>query len=607
MATTQAVSAGLQTIALDLIAPNPLNPRKHFEKGPLAELAESIKVHGVRQPILVRPSGKAFQLVVGERRWRASKLAGKADIPAIVDPQLDDRQALEIMVIENLQREDVHPLDEALGYQVLMESRCMQCQADPGYHKPSCPRVGETVQEVSAESIAAKVGKSVSYVYQRLKLLALIPAAREGFQTGRITAGHAVLIARLMPADQVKALGACFSIYSDALKEFKDHDPQNLQFGMIVAEEEDFPHGLMPEKALRDWIQENVNLRLKDVPWDLEDAKLVSAAGPCTTCLKRSTSNPALFAELAVKGEDTCFDAACYKAKRDAFVKITLKSNQKEAKQESKEPILQISEKPCYMAPTENTSVYRAGQWLPAAKGSCDFDRPAMIVKGENAGAIKHVCIDPKCKVHKHNFDSASRSSSQGRTDYDAQHYQDHKKRIRDKKHLIARAALAKDIVAKIGAKLDEEILRQVAAVMSDRQDSMGFLLGDPKLNIQKEIEKAKGARLNQLIVAGLLEEDLNHWADNAKSRARLVEFGKQVGLKNPKSVLDQQDDRLAKAKACRGCGCTEEAACEYWDGNKHVHCHWVKGEENLCSNPDCVKHATKSQTSAKAAKAGKK
>ncbi len=194
--TTQAVPlAGLQTIPLSAITPNPLNPRKHFDKDALNELAESIKTHGVRQPILVRPKGKdKFEIVCGERRFRASKLAGKADVPAIVDPDLSDGQALEISILENLQRQDVHPLEEAMGYKALMDM-----SKDPAAAQ-------------TADAIAAKVGKSIGYVYARLKLLALIPAGREAFLSGRITAGHAVLIARLQPKDQVKAIGACFNM-----------------------------------------------------------------------------------------------------------------------------------------------------------------------------------------------------------------------------------------------------------------------------------------------------------------------------------------------------------------------------------------------------------
>jgi ParB family transcriptional regulator, chromosome partitioning protein len=421
--TTATISAGLQTLPLDQITENPFNPRKHFEKAPLQELADSIKVHGVRQPVLVRPMGKGFQLVVGARRLRASKLAGKADIPAIIDPELDDRSALEIMVIENLQREDVHPLDEALGYQALMEHRCYECKADAGFHRLDCPKAGELTPEITVESIAAKVGKSIGYVYARMKLLAMIPAAREAFQAGSITAGHAVLVARLQPKDQVYAIRACFDAHlsnfnRDLLKKL---DPQKAKFYDIVNDEPtDSMLALMPEKGLREWIQDNVNLRLKDVPWDLADAKLFPEAGACATCEKRSASNPALFAELAVKGEDTCFDAACYGKKREAFVKLQIKEDKKrvdkmtsfpgvDAGEKQVDRIRQISEQTAYTAPTPDQRVLKSGQWLPAKKkGECPSAEEALIVNGENAGVKKLVCCNGACKVHKHHFRSDS-------------------------------------------------------------------------------------------------------------------------------------------------------------------------------------------------------
>jgi ParB family chromosome partitioning protein len=153
----------LQSVPLAAISPNPNNPRKHFDQIGLKELADSIKVHGVRQPVLLRPNGGPgkFQLVCGERRWRASKIAGKPEIPAIVDPTLTDQQALEIGVLENLQREGVHPLDEAMGYEALLKMP------------------GEKGVKVTVEALAAKVAKSVAYVYARCKLLALVPAGRE--------------------------------------------------------------------------------------------------------------------------------------------------------------------------------------------------------------------------------------------------------------------------------------------------------------------------------------------------------------------------------------------------------------------------------------------
>jgi ParB family chromosome partitioning protein len=395
---TKSIPTGLQTIPLASIIPNVNNPRKHFDQAALKELAKSIESHGVRQPILVRPDlfePTNYELIVGERRWRASKLAGKKDIPAIVDV-LSDREALEVMVIENQQRQDVSPLEEARGYQALMN-----LDADNG-------TAAHTV-----ESIAAKVGKSVGYVYARLKLIALIPAAAEALEHNHITPGHAVLIARLQPLDQVKALGKCLNWPFDSKVAF---EPQNGKFADL------FPKfvspsalSLLPEKALREWIQDNVNLRLKDAPWDLAHEFLIPDAGSCAKCPKRSGSNPALFAELTVKGEDTCFDPACFKQKREAFVQLQIDADKRKAREAAKggtienpdpkhEPLRQLSEQAGYSKPKPDQRVLKAGQWLPAKKGECDSVEQGLIVRGEHAGEKKLVCCNGTCKVHKHHL-----------------------------------------------------------------------------------------------------------------------------------------------------------------------------------------------------------
>lgn len=169
-------------IPLDQLHASKTNPRKHFDKDALAELASSVKSHGVMQPILVRPhpsrrpdevSEIAFEIVAGERRYRAAKLAGLASIPAIVR-ELTDVQTLEMQVIENLQRSDLHPLEEAEGYEQLMK-----------LHKQT------------ADELAVKVGKSKGYVYARIKLLALSPAARKAFYDGDLVPSVATFIARI--------------------------------------------------------------------------------------------------------------------------------------------------------------------------------------------------------------------------------------------------------------------------------------------------------------------------------------------------------------------------------------------------------------------------
>ena len=142
---------------MERITASKTNPRKIFDDAALADLAASIKKHGVAQPILLRPTHvdagiTFFEVVAGERRFRASKLAGKTTVPAIVR-NLSDAEALEIQVIENLQRQDLHPLEEAEGFEVLMREN--------GY---------------TADVMAEKTGKSKAYIYASLKLCALEPA-----------------------------------------------------------------------------------------------------------------------------------------------------------------------------------------------------------------------------------------------------------------------------------------------------------------------------------------------------------------------------------------------------------------------------------------------
>jgi ParB family chromosome partitioning protein len=140
-------SQGVRVIPLDRIEPNPEQPRMEFDEAALQELAASIREHGVLQPILVRPTGPArYQLVAGERRWRASHVAGLTTIPALID-EIDDDTALEISIIENLQREDLSPLDEAVMYDRMIHEH--------GY---------------SVRRLAQKLGKDKGYLENRLRL-----------------------------------------------------------------------------------------------------------------------------------------------------------------------------------------------------------------------------------------------------------------------------------------------------------------------------------------------------------------------------------------------------------------------------------------------------
>jgi ParB/RepB/Spo0J family partition protein len=161
-------STGVKVIPLDRIESNPEQPRLAFDETTLEELAASIREHGVLQPILVRPIGENhFQLIAGERRWRASKIASMASIPALVE-DIDDDTALEISIIENLQREDISPLDEAAMYDRMIK--------DHGY---------------SIRKLADKLGKDKGYLENRLRLADAPPEVRELVSLRKDTLSHA--------------------------------------------------------------------------------------------------------------------------------------------------------------------------------------------------------------------------------------------------------------------------------------------------------------------------------------------------------------------------------------------------------------------------------
>ena len=160
-------------------------PRKQFDPDALADLADSIREHGIIQPLTVRKLQSGYyQIIAGERRWRAARMAGLDQVPAIVI-EADDRKAMELAMIENLQREDLNPIEEAEGYRQLMEQ-----------------------YNLTQEETAQRVGKSRSVVANALRLLNLCPPVRAMVEDGRLSNGHARTILPLSPALQEKAADA---------------------------------------------------------------------------------------------------------------------------------------------------------------------------------------------------------------------------------------------------------------------------------------------------------------------------------------------------------------------------------------------------------------
>ena len=170
-------------LSINEITPNRAQPRKTFDEDALAELAASIAVHGVLQPLLVRPlTDGSYQLIAGERRWRASRMAGLTEVPVVIR-EMSDSEAMELALVENLQREDLNPIEEAMGFRLLMDTYAL-------------------TQEQAAE----RVGKSRPAVANALRLLALPEEVLSMVETGALSAGHARTLLALPEKDDAIAL-----------------------------------------------------------------------------------------------------------------------------------------------------------------------------------------------------------------------------------------------------------------------------------------------------------------------------------------------------------------------------------------------------------------
>lgn len=278
-----------QYLQLEQIQPSRTNPRKRFPEEKMKELAENIKAHGVMQPILVRPVDKHgkpifgeaegveldhYEIVAGERRYRASKMAGEAGIPAVIR-ELHDLDTLQLQIYENLHREDLHPIEEAEGFQYLLDK--------------SNKLVGMTVDQ-----LAEKIGKSRSYIFASLKLLNLCTYARDVFYDNKIGREIAVLVARI-PGE---------ALQTKALKE--------------ILEPRMWSDGPMSYRQAAKHVQERYTLNLSKAVFKITDADLLPAAGCCRSCPKRTGNYPELYPDIS--SPDVCTNPDCFAAKRDAHV-----------------------------------------------------------------------------------------------------------------------------------------------------------------------------------------------------------------------------------------------------------------------------------------------
>ena len=267
-----------QPAGLHTLCPSPTNPRKHFSEEGMAEMIKSVSEHGILQPLLVRlwPASYAwegemplYEIVAGERRYRAAKAAGLPLVPVLVR-DLSDQEVLELQLIENLQRQDLHPLEEARGFRELVDKH--------GY---------------PIEKLVEKTGKSRSYVFGRMKLLDLDEETQRIFEAGGLSASNALLVARIPTA----------KLRERAIREIKIGG---------------FQGGEMSARQAANYVQHRCMKRLSDATFPRGEDHLIPGVVRCHDCRDRTGNQAEMYDD--VKSADVCTDPECFERKTAAYV-----------------------------------------------------------------------------------------------------------------------------------------------------------------------------------------------------------------------------------------------------------------------------------------------
>ncbi|WP_103864800.1 ParB/RepB/Spo0J family partition protein [Aquimarina sp. I32.4] len=268
----ETITEHLKEVALVEITTGKTNPRRVFNEQSIQELSESIKENGLLQPLLVRPSTKGYELVCGERRLKACKLINAESVPVQIKA-LSDQEALEAQIIENLEREDVHPLREAETFKMMIDNG-----------------------DYLIEDIATKIAKSEKFILQRLSLNNLNAQWKKMFLENEINLSKAFIIARLD-------------------KKYQKEVAQNAS---------DWSGGIKSAKQLQSYIDSNITALLSKAKFNPLDDKLVKKAGACINCPKRSGANCSLFPD--VEEDDRCFDKVCFDTKTEKHIENEIDS-----------------------------------------------------------------------------------------------------------------------------------------------------------------------------------------------------------------------------------------------------------------------------------------
>jgi ParB/RepB/Spo0J family partition protein len=321
-----------------------LNNRTDFDQESLQEVAETMKIHGVLQNLTVRKAadGVHFDLVIGERRLRAAKIAGLTEVPCIIR-ELNDDELREVMLIENIQRKDIHALDEAATFALLQD------------------------RLKDFNRIALKTGKSTRYVRERLALNNLSEKAKELFRGNTMQLGHALILCLFK----------------------KDHQEKAIQY--TLQKEEGFLYFNHPQD-LKEWIQCNVMLSLSKAIFNVDDSELVTKAGACSSCTKQTGANAELFATVTADAQ--CLDKKCFLHKTEVFINMANKAMLKQFNLK-REDCQEIS---------NNQWAYKGlayGKWHKAdAADECPTVTVGFLEIHDGPPRATMICTNKKCAVH---------------------------------------------------------------------------------------------------------------------------------------------------------------------------------------------------------------
>lgn len=545
---------------------SPLNYRRTFDESRLRELAASIAKVGVLQPIVVRIVEDHYEIVVGHRRVRAARLAGLKSIPSTVR-QLTDREVLEVQLAENHERDDVPPLEEGEAFARL--------------HK----EYGASVEEIEA-----RTGVGRSTIYARMKLVELPETAKAAVRDGTLDASIALLVARIPNPDlQKKAIA---ELLEDARAPF----PQFASY-----------------RVAREYLRHNYMLALKAAPFDVKDAELLPAAGPCTTCLKRTGNQPLLFADLlAEKGcADVCTDPSCFRAKETAAKTV------RAAKYEAKGVRVLETERwlnaprghvrlsdPCWEAPRKKDG--KAATWRDVLG-----EKPeGLAVFFDDRG--KAIPIVPAAAARKQAAAEGKIPKAAGKDKRDMDRHVERQALAIAARRLIARAS---EMVGPISWRLLAALALEEAEAFGD----VGFLAlygvtvpkfrharGEAGAAFWNTVAELDQKRLAGIVLEGLFRLEDEHALGN---KALIIRNACEAYGIDYAEILREEKERAKEAKkaatgagaakgaksrkkhsiaggtpgTCRVCGCTEEDCSQCVDETGES-CDWATDDQDLCT-----------------------